>query len=406
MHLLFLTSLFPYTPGEEFLEDELPILADVFERITIVPIHLASREEKRPVAGNVCVRTDLTREAKRRHRALTHGFRQRVRQLRTLLTPSLLRESLHCFPCPPFSLLSYKEYASTLADTIADALHLSSIDVVYSFWCMQGALAAAILKRRSPHLTAVSRAHGFDLYPGRLGMLHLPFRSLTISGLDRVFTSSQIGMRFLQQEVPFCKERIETRYLGASNQEVPARPSMDGILRIVSCARVVPVKRLHLIVKTLQRVQRRVEWTHIGGGTGLQNLQNMATRLPPNITARFTGHIAHTDVLEFYRHHPVDVFYTVSRHEGLSVSLLEAFSFGIPAIATTVGGHVEIMGTHNGWLLPKNFNIDEAARIIDTLDLRDSGRRRAAEQTQREKFSASTNYRSFAEELRAGFRQI
>ncbi|MFH0851193.1 MAG: glycosyltransferase, partial [Candidatus Peregrinibacteria bacterium] len=200
------------------------------------------------------------------------------------------------------------------------------------------------------------------------------------------------------------KEHIAPRYLGVSNQEMSARPSEDGVLRIVSCARVVPLKRLNLIAKALRLVRRRAEWTHIGGGTGLPDLQRIAAHLPPNVTARFTGHLTHSAVLQFYRDHPVDVFCTVSGREGLSVSLLEALSFGIPAIVTAVGGHLEIVNDRIGVLLPKAVTPSELAHVFDSFNIHDTRRQRAACEIQRSKFSAQTNYRAFAEEARAGFR--
>ncbi len=405
MHLLFLTARYPYTPGEEFIEEELPVLATAFEHVTIVPVFLPLQEETRPVPGNVSVRADLTREAHRRRAAMHRSITANGRRLRALSSPSLLFESLRCLPFwTPYHLLRFREQAAQLADVVADALPLSSIDVVYSYWLMQGALAATFLKKRAPHLTTIARAHGYDLYPGHMRVWHLPFRSQIVGGLDRVFPCSQAGTRFLRQQVPQWKGRIETRYLGVADQDVSARPSSDGVLRIVSCARVIPLKRLDRIVQALRLVQRRVLWTHIGDGKGLPALRRAAAHLPSHITARFTGHIPHADVLHLLRHEHTDLFCSVSEREGLSVSLLEALSFGIPAIATAVGGHAEVIGTHNGWLLPKHFKAAEAARIIDTFDPRNSERRRVAMQTQRKQFSASANYRAFAEDLRVGFR--
>ena len=45
---------------------------------------------------------------------------------------------------------------------------------------------------------------------------------------------------------------------------------------------------------------------------------------------------------------PVDLFLTVSANEGIPVSIMEAQSFGIPVIATDVGGISEIVNNVNG----------------------------------------------------------
>lgn len=405
MHLLFITARFPFLPGEEFIEDELPILANAFDHITIVPVFPPIQGGRRPVPDNVSVRDDLTREMCRRRSAMHRSAQANVQRLLRIFSPSLLREWFRCLPFwTPFHLLRFQEQATLLAHTIADALPLPTIDIVYSYWLMQGALTAALLKEHSPQLTTVSRAHGFDLYPSRMHVWHLPFRELIFSTLDRVCASSQIGTRFLSTQYPWASHRIETRYLGVQDQELPAKPSSDGVLRIVSCSRIIPLKRVHLIADALRHVERKVEWTHIGGGNGLGALQRKINGLPSHVTARLTGHLPHSDVLRFYRDHPTDVFCAVSRSEGLSVSLLEALSFGIPAITTQVGGQSEAVNDTVGILLPKTVSSHELAHALDRFDARDFRRRAAARARQRTAFSARKNYGDFTVALRSRFR--
>lgn len=49
----------------------------------------------------------------------------------------------------------------------------------------------------------------------------------------------------------------------------------------------------------------------------------------------------------------------MSLSEGIPVSIMEAISFGIPIIATNVGGNAEIVNDETGVLIP--VNIDQAA---------------------------------------------
>lgn len=54
-----------------------------------------------------------------------------------------------------------------------------------------------------------------------------------------------------------------------------------------------------------------------------------------------------------------DLFVNMSLSEGIPVSIMEAISFGIPIIATNVGGNAEIVNDETGVLIP--VNIDQAA---------------------------------------------
>ena len=47
-----------------------------------------------------------------------------------------------------------------------------------------------------------------------------------------------------------------------------------------------------------------------------------------------------------------DLFVNMSLSEGIPVSIMEAISFGIPIIATNVGGNAEIVNDETGVLIP------------------------------------------------------
>ncbi len=65
----------------------------------------------------------------------------------------------------------------------------------------------------------------------------------------------------------------------------------------------------------------------------------MSKRLETRIVLR--GGISNAEVFQFYRDNKVDLFVNASTSEGLPVSIMEAISFGIPSIATNVGGLVK-----------------------------------------------------------------
>ena len=54
------------------------------------------------------------------------------------------------------------------------------------------------------------------------------------------------------------------------------------------------------------------------------------------------GSVEHSKILEYYRDNGANLFILVSRTEGVPVSIMEAFSYGIPVIATNVGGVSEM----------------------------------------------------------------
>lgn len=85
----------------------------------------------------------------------------------------------------------------------------------------------------------------------------------------------------------------------------------------------------------------------------------------------FTGH--QRDVASFYQ--MLDLLVLPSRSEGLPNTVLEAMSFGIPVLATCVGGVPEIIGDDNGVMVPPDDPPALAAEM--TALLADAGRRDA-----------------------------
>ena len=77
------------------------------------------------------------------------------------------------------------------------------------------------------------------------------------------------------------------------------------------------------------------------------------------------GNIPNERLLNYYRDSYYDIFLNVSTSEGLPVSIMEAMSFGIPCIATDVGGTKEIVDhTINGVLLHEDSSPE---RIKDAI---------------------------------------
>ncbi len=109
-----------------------------------------------------------------------------------------------------------------------------------------------------------------------------------------------------------------------------------------------------------------IHWYHFGTGELRQKLEAQAKALPDHVEYTFMGYQANEDVQKFYADHYIDAFINVSQSEGIPVSVMEAESYGIPIIATDVGGTSEIVhDRRNGVLLDVNFTDKD---LIDAID--------------------------------------
>jgi len=110
---------------------------------------------------------------------------------------------------------------------------------------------------------------------------------------------------------------------------------------------------------------QKITWVHFGDGPKLAEVKALALEiLSSNITFEFKGRVTNKEVLTWYTENNPSLFINVSTTEGIPVSIMEAMSFGIPVIATDVGGCSEIVNNENGMLLPKNPEISLISNII------------------------------------------
>ena len=107
--------------------------------------------------------------------------------------------------------------------------------------------------------------------------------------------------------------------------------------------------------------------------------------------------------MDFYASAPIDCFIQLSSTEGLPVSIMEALSFGIPVIATDVGGVSELI-SRNGILLKNKMSADDVADAIICIYNMDSKdiemTRQASYDMWKAKFNANDNIHVFKEILR------
>jgi glycosyltransferase involved in cell wall biosynthesis len=114
----------------------------------------------------------------------------------------------------------------------------------------------------------------------------------------------------------------------------------------------------------------------VGDGSERKMLENLATELGIASEVTFWGQ--QLDVAPFFS--AADAFIMSSKSEGLPMSLLQAFSLGMPAIVTDVGGMSEVVRLSNaGYTVPSTSAPEMAAAILKL----------ASNETERKKFSAN-----------------
>jgi glycosyltransferase involved in cell wall biosynthesis len=225
--------------------------------------------------------------------------------------------------------------------------------VLYFYWSREWAYIIPFLKKRGLHRIFV-RFHGYDLYEERQGNSgYIPYRIPVLPAIHTAILLSESARNYLLSKYAGYIRKSIVSPLGTMEKGL-AKPSTDGVLRIISCSGIVEVKRLGLLCEALQLATCPVEWTHIGSGPLMERLKIQIKTLTSDIRVQLKGKLQPDEVLEYYRDRELDLFVNVSESEGMPVSIMEAFSAGIPAVATDVGGTSELVNSNTGILLPEN----------------------------------------------------
>ena len=76
------------------------------------------------------------------------------------------------------------------------------------------------------------------------------------------------------------------------------------------------------------------------------------------------GNVENEFIIDFYKKESVNLFMHVSETEGLGMAIIEAQSFGIPAICCAAGGVKEVISKNSGILLEVETTPEKIANTI------------------------------------------
>lgn len=411
LNLILLTIGYPHPKRDVFVGNEIDILSRFFDKIYILPIWPGKVLPKKLKNLKQYIQNPKVEVAD-----IRFGLRE-ILLLNPKLVRLMIKEALKAVFSPKsfsyrlLNLWMIFRWTFLTNITIANIKRLikeynllPQDTILYSYWFHFLALSTALCNQ--PFALKVSRAHRGDLYEESYPQ---PCKKFILENIDKVFACSKMGAKYINNR--YQTNKAEVSYLGTFNKHnVNIDKKKDEVFKIVSCARLVPVKRIDRIVDSLEKIDSvKISWTHIGDGELLEKLKLYAQEKlgrKSNIQYNFLGFMKNEDILNLYAKENFNLFINTSQSEGLPVSIMEAMSYGIPVVATDVGGTKEIVKNGiNGFLLDKDFSDFDLATLIErfaTMSEEDYKKFcLAARRTWEENFNAQKCYEDFAKRLLA-----
>jgi len=388
MKLFLFTATFPYGKRESFLEDEIIYLCKTFENVTIVPLS-AHGPQTRKVPNNCKVITPIIHSKFQQYTQGLFCFKSFSLYAKDFFANKVFLNAKRLKQWVISKVLTNNLLKSKDVQKLFN--NINKEDICYFYWG-KGSNPLAVMYKGKCHF--VSRFHGeWDLWEESSGN-YAPIRQQVTDALDFAVMISKKGEDYFKQRYPNCKTFVSS--LGSRDGGV-CKKSEDGIVRIVSCSLVYYLKRVDLILESLQHADSlKIEWTHIGDGNDFEELKRKVdSNKHKHLTINLLGRLKHDDVIKYYQTHAVDIFINLSTNEGIPVSIMEAISFDIPVVATDVGGNSEIVTEESGILISSNPSPEEVANAIQTVYHNNCTPRAFWEKH----YSAEVNYLTFAKFL-------
>ncbi|MCS6820224.1 MAG: glycosyltransferase [Chitinophagales bacterium] len=397
--LVLLTSEFPYGLGETFLEEEIEYLSKHFRKIIIISEYSGDKPQRFVPQNCEVIKYNPQNEIKFKWLAILMIFHYytwiELYYIVLVYKLALTKVTISTLLLSLFVGLKYKSFLKRILDK-----NKEQPLVFYSYWCMNSAVALALLKKEVKKIFCVSRAHRWDLYFEV--SKYLPFRFLINKHINLLFPISTSGEDYIKTRWKTEASKVILSRLGVRKQ-TPIEVSGNDGLTLISCSSLTVVKRVVLIAYAIKELDGKIPitWIHIGDGPEAGNIDKVVKTFNNSVKTIFTGYVRNKEVFDIYHQYKPHVFVNVSESEGLPVSIMEAMSLAVPVVATNVGGTAEIVNNENGWLLRANFSVDELSALLYDIYKNKSyiPKKQNAYMTWKNFYDADINYKKFASTL-------
>jgi colanic acid/amylovoran biosynthesis glycosyltransferase len=363
MRIIYVTSSFPFGPGEAFIMPELAALQAQGHELRLVPLWPRGR----------LVHVDATRFLPFTVTAPLFSARIAV----DFAVATVKHRNIVCHLGRLFSCATPKLAIKNLA-MLPKAAWLGRLatewhaDHIHAFWASTVA-SMALAAAEMTDIPWSFTAHRFDIVENNLLRYKAErarfVRFVSLSGLQ---TSGLQGTAL--------EAKAMVLHLGTDiNNALPAVSPPNKPVIALCAATLTPVKAHMVLIRAMQELKSRsisLELWLAGEGELRNALQREVRARSLEDRIKFLGQLSHSVLMNLYASGAISIVVLASAdlgrglHEGIPVSLMEAMSFGIPVVATTTGGIPELLGGGAGVMVSSQ----DSTGMADVLQLLSQGR--------------------------------
>ena len=372
MNLFIFSNFFPYKKAEAFLLNEFEFTKKEASSIYLISLYGKHEESLIKEESNLKLLQPIINNSSSKIFLLFKGVFNLAPvnfHLNEFIKTSILLSPQKLYYWFISLFISRAALSSDAYNQLVKLVNASKNPILYFYWGDNLAWTIPYLKKeiKNKDLKIIIRLHGSDLYEN-LKHNYAPLRSAIFSAVDTIVPISEHGYNYIFNKYPKVSSKVFLSRLGVFDNGLNYNlQNVSKEFTIVTVSNVVALKRLNLLFDALQKTQSNITWHHFGDGVLMNDLNKAIKNKRQGLKVILHGYVSNQTLINFYQKQQVDLFVNVSSSEGIPVSIMEALSFGIPVIATDVGGTSELVSDKVGELISSTFSSDSLGQNIEKL---------------------------------------
>ena len=223
--------------------------------------------------------------------------------------------------------------------------------------------------------------------------------------LNRIFTSSQVSAKLLQQDFGVDEERIQMLANGIDTELFHPLPQIKKSENEILCIGRAndPTKGVDLLLQAMEKLPNSIKLCLVDNDDPRHPARSQ--RLDADLRARIelTGRVSTERLIELYNRAALVV--VPSRFEGFGLPAVEALACGTPVVASAVGALPEVITSCDGGRLVASDDSSALATAISAL-LSDTAARKKIATQARSKVEKLYSWPGIASRTEAAYRAM
>lgn len=203
-----------------------------------------------------------------------------------------------------------------------------------------------------------------SLQKTRLGFLRLYFlkKSDAIIALSTESVVELLKIGYSKEKIVLTPNGVKIR---PKVRRQKVRKSNNGVIKLGFLGRLTQQKNVEMLIRALSNLEERcglgqAKLVLAGDGPLYDDLVTLVNQVVDPTSVSFLGHIEKVD--DFFDE--IDMLILPSFAEGNSNAILEAMAFGLPVVATPVGGTETLLGSESTRYLFNPNDLDSLVNIL------------------------------------------